>query len=88
MLGIVVRIVAKPPGQRGFRVHPRRWVVDRALAWLMAYQRLARDYERQPPTSEAMIRWAVINMLARRITRGHPAQRPGPRPLKRVRRTK
>ena len=88
VLGIVVHIVAKPAGQRGFRVHPRRWVVERALAWLMAYRRLARDYERQPPTSEAMIRWAVINMLARRITRGHPAQRPGPRPLKRARRTK
>ncbi|MFI6456853.1 IS5 family transposase [Streptosporangium amethystogenes] len=88
VLGIIVHIVAKPADQRGFRVHPRRWVVERALAWLMAYRRLVRDYERQPPTSEAMIRWAVINMLARRITRGHPAQRPGPRPLKRAHRTK
>ncbi|MFI6456847.1 IS5 family transposase [Streptosporangium amethystogenes] len=85
---VIVHIVAKPADQRGFRVHPRRWVVERALAWLMAYRRLVRDYEHQPPTSEAMIRWAVINMLARRITRGHPAQRPGPRPLKRAHRTK
>jgi len=88
VLGIVVHIVAKPADQRGFRVHPRRWVVERALAWLMTYRRLTRDYERQPPISEAMIRWAVINMLARRLTRGHPAHRPGPRPLKRTRRTK
>ncbi|MEU4540583.1 transposase [Streptosporangium sp. NPDC023825] len=35
MLGITVHIVAKPAGQRGFRVHPRRWVVERALAWLL-----------------------------------------------------
>ncbi|WP_440073855.1 IS5 family transposase [Streptosporangium sp. OZ121] len=84
VLGIIVHIVGKSPSQHGFQVHPRRWVVERALAWLMAYRRLARDYERRPPTSEAMIRWAGINTLLRRITRGHPAQRPGPRPLQRV----
>lgn len=81
VLGIVVHIVAKPADQRGFQVHPKRWVVERALAWLMLYRRLARDYERWPPTSEAMIRWAAINTLLRRITRGCPAQRSGPRPL-------
>ncbi|MEU0516155.1 transposase, partial [Streptosporangium sp. NPDC006007] len=85
VLGIVVFIVAKPAGQRGFRVHPRRWVVERALAWLMTHRRLARDYERQPATSEAMIRWAAISTLLRRVTRGCPAQRPGPRPLEWVR---
>ncbi|MFF4988969.1 transposase [Streptosporangium saharense] len=85
VLGIVVHIVAKPADQRGFQVHPKRWVVERALAWLMLYRRLVRDYERQPPTSEAMIRWAAINTLLRRITRGCPAQRPGPRPIEWVR---
>jgi transposase len=81
LLGIIVYIVAKPAGQRGFQVHPKRWVVERTLAWLMMYRRLVRDYERRPPTSEEMIRWAVISTLLRRITRGRPAQRPGPRPL-------
>ncbi|MBB2910586.1 transposase [Streptosporangium becharense] len=81
VLDIIVRIVAKPAGQRGFQVHPKRWVVERALAWLMMHRRLARDYERRPPTSEAMTRWAAISTLLRRITRGRPAQRPGPRPL-------
>ncbi|WP_406319946.1 IS5 family transposase [Streptosporangium sp. NBC_01639] len=81
VLGIIVHIVAKPAHQRGFQVHSRRWVVERALAWLMLHRRLARDYERQVPTSEAMVRWAAISTLLRRITRGHPVQRPGPRPL-------
>lgn len=83
--GIIVFIVAKPAEQRGFRVHPRRWVVERALAWLMMHRRLARDYERRPATSEAMIRWAAISTLLRRITRGYPARRPGPRQLEWVR---
>jgi transposase len=85
VLGIRVRIVAKPAGQRGFQVHPKRWVVERTLGWLLGCRRLARDYERRPQISEAMIRWAAIGLLVRRLTRGQPAQRPGPRPLKYVR---
>ncbi|WP_169804036.1 transposase [Actinomadura formosensis] len=84
-MGIAVRIVAKPAGQCGFVVHPRRWVAERTLGWLMPHRRLARDYERDPVMSEALIRWAVIGQMARRITRGRPAQRPGRRPLEYLR---
>jgi transposase len=74
-LKTTVEIVRKPAEQRGFAVHPRRWVVERTLAWLTAHRRLARDYERHPETSEAIIRWAAINGMLRRITRGQPARR-------------
>jgi transposase len=67
--------VRKPAEQKGFAVHPRRWVVERTLAWLTAHCRLARDYERIPEVSEAIIRWAAIAGMARRITRGTPARR-------------
>jgi Transposase and inactivated derivatives len=70
-----VEVVRKPPEQRGFAVLPRRWVVERTLAWLTAHRRLARDYERHPASSEAMIRWAAINTITRRIARGKPATR-------------
>ncbi|MDR7322533.1 transposase [Catenuloplanes niger] len=75
LLHTTIEIVRKPADQVGFAVHPRRWVVERTLAWLTACRRLARDYERHPETSEAMIRWAAIAGTARRITRGEPAQR-------------
>ena len=58
-----VEVVRKPPEQRGFAVLPRRWVVERTLAWLTAHRRLARDYERHPAVSEAMIRWPAINTI-------------------------
>ena len=74
-LKTTVEIVRKPAEQRGFAVHPRRWVVERTLAWLTAHRRLARDYERHPEVSEAVIRWAAINGMLRRITRGQPARR-------------
>ncbi|BFU44603.1 IS5 family transposase [Krasilnikovia sp. MM14-A1004] len=70
-----VEIVRKPAEQRGFVVHPKRWVVERSLAWLTAHRRLARDYERDPAVSEALIRWAAINTMVRRLDRGKPATR-------------
>jgi transposase len=45
----------KPADQKGFAVQPR-WAVERTPAWLTAHRRLARDYERDPAVSEALIR--------------------------------
>jgi transposase len=75
LLRTTVHIVRKPAGQQGFAVIPRRWAVERTLAWLTAHRRLARDYERHPAVSEAMIRWAAINTITRRLARGGPATR-------------
>ncbi|WIN00814.1 transposase [Actinoplanes oblitus] len=74
-LKISVEIVRKPAEQRGFVVHPKRWVVERSLAWLTAHRRLARDYEHDPAVSEALIRWAAINTMIRRLDRARPATR-------------
>jgi len=57
------------------RRHSTPWCVERTLAWLTAHRRLARDHERDPATSEAMIRWAAINTVTSRIARGEPATR-------------
>lgn len=81
-LRTTLHIVRKPAGQKGFAVIPRRWAVERTLSWLTAHRRLARDYERHPATSEAMIRWAAINTITRRIARGGPANRQQRRPLR------
>lgn len=50
-------------------------MAERTLARLTANRRLARDYERRPEVSEAIIRWAAIAGMTRRITRGRPARR-------------
>jgi len=72
---IVLEIVRKPEGQRTFEVLPRRWVVERTLSWLVRWRRLDRDYERLPTHSEAMVKWAMIGLMARRL-----APPPGRRP--------
>ncbi|MEU7600449.1 transposase, partial [Streptomyces sp. NPDC041003] len=53
----------------GFVVLPRRWVVERTLAWVMHARRHARDYEGLIQHSETLITWAAITIMTRRITR-------------------
>jgi putative transposase len=53
-----------------FEPLPRRWVVERTLAWTSHYRRMSRDYERLPSTSEALIYLTGIRLLLGRLTRG------------------
>lgn len=62
-----LEIVQKPMDQEGFRVLPRRWVVERTFAWLGRYRRLAKDYDLLPATSEAWIYLAMIRLMLRRL---------------------
>jgi transposase len=52
-----------------FKVVPRRWVVERSFGWLLRYRRLVRDYERRPEHHEAMVYWATVMVMTRRLAR-------------------
>jgi putative transposase len=62
------------PGQEppqipaGFHVLPRRWVVERTLAWLGRNRRLSKDYERLIETSEMLLYLGMSRILLRRLT--------------------
>ena len=64
---IVLEIVSAQEGQTGFAVQPRRWVVERAFAWLGKYRRLSKDYERDTRSSEGLIYAASIRTLLNRL---------------------
>ena len=66
-LRITVQVVAKLVDQQGFVPLPRRWVVERTHAWITAHRRMSRDYERLTTHSEAMIKWAMIDLMIRRL---------------------
>lgn len=68
-LSLTVKTVKRPPGQAGFKVLPRRWVVERTLSWLNQARRNVRDYERLPEHSEGHLNWAAITLMTRRIAR-------------------
>jgi putative transposase len=56
--------------QRGFRVLPRRWVVERTFAWLSQNRRMSKDYERLCATAEAFVYAAMTRLMVRRLARG------------------
>ncbi|MEO3779783.1 transposase [Micromonospora sp. B11E3] len=63
------RQVAKLAGQVGFKVLPRRWVVERSLSWINRCRRTVRDYERLPEHHAAMVQWAMVIIMTRRLAR-------------------
>jgi hypothetical protein len=60
-------VVPRNADVRGFHVLPRRWVVERTFGWIGRCRRLARDYERKTSHAEAMIKVAMIRLMAARL---------------------
>ena len=55
------------PYPAGFIVLPRRWVIERTIAWIMRNRRMSRDYEFLSETTEALIYVAMIRLMLRRL---------------------
>lgn len=68
-LPCVLDIVKRDPDQVGFKVQPKRWIVERTFGWLNHYRRLSKDYEYLPRSSESMIYAASIQIMVRRLAK-------------------
>ena len=68
-LRLSVQIVAKLAGQTTFVVLHRRWCVERTFSWINRCRRTVRDYERLPEHHAAMVQWAMIIIMTRRLAR-------------------
>ena len=66
----VLEIVRRTDKEPGFKVLPRRWVVERTFGWMTRWKQLVRDYEQRLDVSEAMIHVALGSLMLRRIV--HP----------------
>ena len=62
-----LEVVRRCDDVKGFKVLPRRWVVERTFGWLFKSRRLCRDYEVRLDHSEAMIRICMIRIMVRRL---------------------
>ena len=64
-----IEVVKRDAQAKGFQVIPKRWVVERTIAWINRCRRLAKDYENLNRTAVAFIRLASIRLMLRRLAR-------------------
>ena len=64
---IRLEIVKRPDDVKGFKLLPRRWVVERTFGWLGRHRRMSKDYEYRTDSSEAFIYIAMTTLMLRRL---------------------
>lgn len=64
-----IEIIKRSDTAKGFKLLPRRWVVERTFAWLGRCRRLAKDWEKSIESSTAWALIASIRMVTRRTAR-------------------
>ena len=55
---------------KGFVVLPKRWIVERTIAWLNRCRRLAKDWECLNRNGLAFLRWASVRLMVRKLCKG------------------
>jgi transposase len=62
-------IVRRCDQAKGFKVLPKRWIVERTFGWFFKSRRLCRDYEVRLDHSEAMLRICMIRLMVSRLAK-------------------
>jgi len=60
-------IVKRSDRIQGFVALPKRWIVERTIAWLNRCRRLAKDWENLNPTALAFLKLASIRLMLRKL---------------------
>ncbi len=63
---ICLEIVRKTK-EKGFKVLPKRWVVERTFGWLLPARRLTKDYELSDKTEESWLAMRIVTLLTNRL---------------------
>jgi len=67
MHSLTVEIVKRSDRVKGFAVEPKRWIVERSIAWLNRCRRLAKDWENRNHNALAFLRLDSIRLMLRRL---------------------
>jgi len=67
MRHVDVEIVKRSDAAKGFTVLPKRWIVERTIAWLNRCRRLAKDWEGLNRKALAFLRLASIRLMLRKL---------------------
>lgn len=64
---VKLEIVRRSDAAKGFVVLPKRWIVERTIAWLNRCRRLAKDWENLNRKALVFLRLASIRLMVRRL---------------------
>ena len=67
MPSLVIEIVRRSDGAKGFVVEPKRWIVERTIGWLGRCRRLAKDWENRNHNALAFLHLASIRLMLRKL---------------------
>lgn len=68
MRQVRVEVVRRSGADAGrFIVLPKRWIVERTIAWLNRCRRLAKDWERMNRNALAFLQWASVRLMTRKL---------------------
>lgn len=67
MPNLETEIVKRSDLAKGFVVLPKRWIVERTLAWLNRCRRLAKDWENLNRNALAFLYLASIRLMLRKL---------------------
>ena len=62
-----MEIVTRGAHATGFTVLPKRWIVERTLAWLNRCRRLAKDFENRLRYALTFVHLASIRLMVRKL---------------------
>ena len=62
-----IEIVKRSDRIKGFVALPKRWIVERTIAWLNRCRRLAKDWENLNSTALAFLKLASIRLMLRKL---------------------
>ena len=62
-----VEVVKRDEGRRGWQLLPKRWIVERTLAWLGRCRSLSKEYDYLPASTESRIYLAMTGLMLRRL---------------------
>jgi transposase len=64
-----IEVIKRSDTAKGFVLLPRRWVVERSIAWLNRNRRLAKDFEASIESAEAWLYISSVKLMMRRLAR-------------------
>ena len=62
-----IEIVKRSDAAVGFQIMPKRWIVERTIAWLNRCRRLAKDWECPNRKALSFLRLASIHLMLRKL---------------------